>query len=484
MHRTACRVLAQFLAAALWLTAAEFHVSPAGTPGGDGSAARPWDLATALSGAGPVRPGDTLWLRGGTYRGGFESRLNGTAERRVTVRQYPGERAILDADGAKTAAIQVFGQWTTFRDFEITDSNPDRTRERPHGLFVRGPHTNVLNLVIHDCGVGIGFWSDCTGPAEIYGCIIYNNGWQGPGNDRGHGHAIYTQNQEGTKRLVDNVMFNQFGFGIHAYGSSRAFLRGFHIEGNAAFNNGALTRDRVMSNNILVGGGSPAERITVIGNFTYTDKPSVSFRLGYGARNKDLVARDNYIVGSSFVQLWENIVFTGNTLISPSWLLRLQVPEDGSPAGYAWDKNTALAAGDAPFQLVRGADTTGLGVSEWVGKTGLDANSSIRSQGPSGVKVVVRPNQHEKGRAHIIVYNWDRKDSVPVDAGGLMKRGAAYELRDAQDYLGAPVLAGVYDGKPLRVPMSVREPAPPVGATGSKPLTTSPVFGVFVLRSK
>ena len=43
-----------------------YYASPAGTPGNDGSRARPWDLATALGGArGMVQPGDTIWLRGG-----------------------------------------------------------------------------------------------------------------------------------------------------------------------------------------------------------------------------------------------------------------------------------------------------------------------------------------------------------------------------------------------------------------------------------
>ena len=35
--------------------------------------------------------------------------------------------------------------------------------------------------------------------------------------------------------------------------------------------------------------------------------------------------------------------------------------------------------------------------------------------GQPPTKVVVRPNPHEAGRAHVIVYNWDRRQSVPAD---------------------------------------------------------------------
>ena len=70
-----------------------YYVSPTGSASGDGSASRPWDLATALAHPSKVVAGDTIWLRGGSYRGALTSRLTGTASRPIVVRQYPGERA-------------------------------------------------------------------------------------------------------------------------------------------------------------------------------------------------------------------------------------------------------------------------------------------------------------------------------------------------------------------------------------------------------
>src|SRR2546421_3291182 len=77
------------------------YVAPSGSSAGDGTMGRPWDLATALAGGGGrVAPGDTIWLRGGTYRGALVSSVHGAPGAPVVVRQYRGERAVIDAAGA------------------------------------------------------------------------------------------------------------------------------------------------------------------------------------------------------------------------------------------------------------------------------------------------------------------------------------------------------------------------------------------------
>src|SRR5512132_2896252 len=103
---------------------AEFFVTPNASPGGAGSIKRPWSLAEALSNPSNVKPGDTIWLRGGTYRGIFNSYLNGTAAAPIIVRQYPGERATVDGGTANTAAlVTVWGSYTWFWGFELTSSS-------------------------------------------------------------------------------------------------------------------------------------------------------------------------------------------------------------------------------------------------------------------------------------------------------------------------------------------------------------------------
>ena len=110
---------------------------------------QPWDLRTALTGAGGrVQPGDTVWVRGGTYRGSFESRLRGAMDAPVVVRNYHGERAIIDHAGSTTSALYVTGDKTVlenvrlhgFQDTLFADTASDSKASRVYvrNSFVEG----------------------------------------------------------------------------------------------------------------------------------------------------------------------------------------------------------------------------------------------------------------------------------------------------------------------------------------------------------
>src|SRR5262249_29290487 len=71
----------------------DLYVATNGSPAGDGTPARPYDLTTALSGAAG-NPGDVFWLRGGTYAlGHLDTKIQGAPGLPITFRPLPGERA-------------------------------------------------------------------------------------------------------------------------------------------------------------------------------------------------------------------------------------------------------------------------------------------------------------------------------------------------------------------------------------------------------
>src|SRR5436305_15174765 len=107
------------LSASLPAAATDFFVSTSGSPSGDGSLGKPWDLATALAGPASVLPGDTIWLRGGTYRGAFTSKLAGTATAPITVRQFRNERATIDGGANGPVILSIEGQYAWFWGFEV-----------------------------------------------------------------------------------------------------------------------------------------------------------------------------------------------------------------------------------------------------------------------------------------------------------------------------------------------------------------------------
>lgn len=418
-------------------TVSGFFISPNGSSTGDGSADNPWDLQTALSHPGAVKPGDTLWLLGGTYRGGFVSTLTGTADHPIIVRAYPGEHVVIDIrDSSNAPRFVIDGSHTHFIGLEITstDSKP-RVSSQPGssssetdrgGISIVGSHIKLINAVVHDLREGPGFWSSGEG-GEIYGSIIYNNGWVGP--DRAHGHGIYTQNHEGTKLIVDNIIFNQFKNGIQAYGSGD--IKGYYIEGNVVFNNNGI--------DIIVGTQKTVQDVVVTENYTYEDDGSGSIWLGYqwGLENKKLTVSENYFATPvRFYQTWDPISAHDNI----------------------------VALGDV------------------TGTYPADGFSIIKS--PHGVNVFVRPNQYEDGRANIVVYNWDKKPSVDVDLSSVLTVGTSYEVHHVYELYGAPVAAGVYDGSAVKVPM-VNTSAPQLfgGGFGPGPQSVGPEFGAFVVTS-
>ncbi|HTL94990.1 MAG TPA: Ig-like domain-containing protein, partial [Gemmatimonadaceae bacterium] len=216
-------------------THAGWYVTPNGSSGGSGSATSPWDLTTALAGAGGrVHPGDTIWLRAGTYGSGeghsdYHATLLGTSSAPIVVRAYPGERATINGD------ISVNGGYTWYWGFELTNTNT--SAQNVQGINSACPGCRYINLIVHDhSGDGFGLWSE--GPDQVaYGNIIYNNGFHGS-TSTSYGHGIYAQNQSGTKLLKNNILFDQFGYGIHVYGSGNAYLNNFTVDGNVSFNSG------------------------------------------------------------------------------------------------------------------------------------------------------------------------------------------------------------------------------------------------------
>ncbi len=481
----------------------EFYVAPSGKPDGAGTIADPWDLATALSGKTAVAPGDTIWLRGGTYgRGGatvFVSNLTGVRGRPIFVRQYPGERATVDG------GIHAAGAHTWFWGFEITNSSPERSGpggSRPTGLNLHGRTGGhkAINLIIHDTGhPGIGFWNQAEG-GEIYGCIVWGNGVLDtstppgtPANPWRRGSGVYAQNNSGTVLIHDSIWFRNFTTGVNAYGEGGE-VKGFSVEGNASFANA----DADLWFATIPGGGrpNPIARLRVVQNYTY-QRPAgkQALQCGYKGDHGDAVVLDNYLVaghngttGVLFMRSFQNQTVSGNTIVARGVLADNQVGQLAQTS--TWDRN-AYHGGDGtpgrPFHF----NNTQTGSDEiftfagWRAATGFDQNSTFSSAYPRDTRVFVRPNKYEPGRAHIVIYNWTRQPSVAVDLSKVMPAGTNFEIRDAQNYFGRPVLTGRYDGQPVSIPMNLTEVAPLAGkVTGIDLQHTAPEFGVFVLQAE
>ena len=323
MRNIASSLAALAIALAAPLLAADFYASPNGSSGADGSLSRPWDLATALAGRAGVRPGDTIWLRGGRYTfplgGDIRCGLRGTASAPITVAQYPGERATLDVKGAArglffTNSPNPAGPaYVHFKDFEVTNSETKRVPRMSVGIWTRiSDHLKFINLIIHDTGEGFYLSPDATN-TEVYGCVVYYNGVLD-----GLEHGIYIQNVSGYKKAIDNIVFNNAGFGIHAYPHKEdAALRDVSLIGNIAFNNGLFGSSKPHPD-ILLGGQAIAISPVIDANATYKSAPPGNFSnqlIGYGSAGcSNPTVTNNYFVGMTvFSNCTSGLVMNGNT---------------------------------------------------------------------------------------------------------------------------------------------------------------------------
>ncbi len=427
-----------------------FFVSPNGSSKGDGSINNPWDLQTALNHPGSVRAGDTIWLREGIYVGQFISKLKGEPNKPIIVRQYPGEVVKLTSTGL-ILDIQD-SRDVDFWGFEIASNNnprdPETRPEWAYGIRVNqgtsSDHIRFINMIIHDMpSQGFGWWIANT-DSDIYGSLIYYNGV----TELDHG--IYTTNQNGSKLMQDNFIFDNASHGVHAYSTKLNYLNNFWVEGNTVFNNGSIgyntSKDdySIYKRNILVGGSIRTYNPVIKNNYTYyPGENGQSLNIGYLGGSSNAVISGNYLIGGE-VQLgggYDNVTMQGNIIYASSIL--------------------GFSSTDFP-------------------------NNTFYSNKPNGIKIFVNPNKFEENRANITIYNWDHKDNIEISASQLtgikIRSGQMYELHNVQDYFN-DIIVGIYDGSSINVPMTGHSVAQPLGLN-FKPDSTFPEFGGFVLIVK
>jgi len=400
----AMMLLFALMALAAASMAAEYYVAPDGKPDAPGTKDVPWDIVSALGGRREIKPGDTIWIRGGTYKhpdrtsgsSGFAVKLAGEPDKPIHVRACAGERVTIDGGLSVGAPTNYLWMW----DLEVMVSEnlaPGASRvakesgshpkdlNRPWGSvnILAGKGCKYINLVVHDNSQGIGFWRGAE-DSELHGCIIYDNGWIGP--DRWHGPGIYTQNQTGEKWITDNILFGNYSTTVQAYGSANAYVDHFRFEGNIAFG----PRKEGGRARFLVGGGRPSRDIVVRNNLLF----EVPLQLGYGAENEDCIVEGNIIVRA------------------------------------------------------------GLAINKF--KTVVNRDNFIWKEGdprPAQAHVFLRPNKYDKNRANLAIINWQKTPTVEVDLSTFLRPGDKFRIQRVQDFFGKPALTGVWAGKPVAVPI-------------------------------
>lgn len=456
------------------LIATSYYVSDGAKITGDGSFSNPWTLQKAFDHPAALKPGDTVWIRGGIYTNtydaqtSFNCKTNGTLNAPIIFRNYKDERVLID--GAKSYTIYAgLGNcsFTWFWGLEVINSSPtDRNHDILGGITCTAENIKFINMIVHDTGSGIDAWKTAKN-TEIYGCLIYHigNNLLNDNNWEGHGHGMYLQNDTfGTKLIHNNIVFSTFGNGIKIWQTTTtAPIGNFDIRNNILFNGGSASENlggvgnNSRTHNFFVlsnGPNNPLVNTVIKHNYTFAGlnipRPPVNaFGLNYGVKN--------LILDSNYLSCQTRLGFNNTPIFNASI------------------KGNHFIGGIPPVY----------GYYLWgFGQTDYPENLYIPEIPSSGLEYFILPNKYEPGRSHLVIYNWDSLETVQINCiqSGL-KPGESYELVNVMDY-HADVINGQFpiDGI-LSIPMTQHSFAKPIGSM-QQVASQFPTFGVFLIRKK
>lgn len=182
--------------------AAEFFVAPDGDDAAAGTRAAPF--ATIQRAQEAVAPGDTVWIRGGTYRMPATQIArtvrpyacvtyldkSGEPDRPIRYWAAPGEVPVFDFSavkppGQRVTAFRIQGSWLHLRGFEVTGVQVTITgHTQSIGFDNQGSHNVYERLTVRD-GMAIGFWVGNGAHTLVLNCDAYRNHDPVSGNKRG-----------------------------------------------------------------------------------------------------------------------------------------------------------------------------------------------------------------------------------------------------------------------------------------------------------
>jgi len=559
------------------------------------SYATAWNLQTALNST-LVMPGDIIWLHGNngsitTYKGHFTSSISGSSTNFIKVASYPGEWAVIDGniyaapttpdpavptsgpgagimadeeveydevasnkmegysddDEELTPVLQIFGGFVQYENFEVTylgnysryknDAIPGNGFRGTTGIAhlpanTLKPTVKLVNLVVRNLpGVGIGSWKEAA-DSEIYGCIIYNNGYvwsrssvvtNGRYRIFGKGPGIYTQNRSDLSRKIkNNLVLNNYDSGLFVWSASTApgfdYVKNYDITENVFVNNGNPAR-AIYSDffggyvdskpNVVIDSDSGNSfnhptNIEVHDNIFYLN--TLNFVAGIRAdRGKNVNITNNYTFkgtkGMSFDGRNEDLTYTNNFYwgkfmqfsISPSSYLSQNWHVDHNEyyewnyrAGYMYHVQlnypTSAAESKIDFNTFK---TTYPPAETSSTMTLIYGNNGLLTGGTFTNKTFIRQNEYNPNVFYVTVFNsrGNAVSSVNVDFSAYgIPATKSVRIKDAQNY-ATPASYQTFNGTSVTLNYTNTTPEDPTGYF-STPLfsrTRQKDFSVYVI---
>ncbi|MDN3203622.1 T9SS type A sorting domain-containing protein [Algoriphagus sediminis] len=481
-------------------------VAPNGDPSNSGTLESPWSLAHGLSISSGISAGDSLILLDGTYEGNYVSEISGSQGNPIIVlAQNPG-KAIFDVGKNRTAetALTINGSYTWFVGLHVTssstikksdESNGNATIPYESGIAVFGDFNKLINCWVYDVvGGGLELWR--TGlNLEVYGCVIFNNGYQGQFRGTGHGMYIQHDDVDRPKIIQNNFVFQNASQGINIF-TTNPPNAGVNVTGNVSFNTG-VTVDFVPAlfrppHNFSIGSQNNISlEMRVSDNIFYSDlqggrlQPNGVSNVTLGRTffpNSDFRFTGNVLYGGrNQIELLPltRLRLTGNTLYNTHGaFVNFLDDDDKSFPSATWDQNkyVNIIGEDSAFD-----DLTFQG---WKDEYGFDSGSTLLNSPDKSTEVLVTKNAYDPSLYYVTILNLEGLDEVAIDFSGEgIIEGQRYLIRDVQNPFDEDqAVSGEYGGGSITFPMTWNESLQPKGNIPHQVVHSDKTFGTFILE--
>lgn len=471
-----------------------------------GTEESPWSLAHGLSVDSGINPGDSLILLNGTYEGNYVSEISGTQGNPIFIlAQNPGQ-AIFDVGKNRTAetALTINGSHTWFVGIHVTSSSTVKKSDESNGnasipyesgIAVFGDFNKLINCWVYDVvGGGLELWR--TGlNLEVYGCVIFNNGFQGPFRGTGHGMYIQHDDPDRPKVIQNNFVFQNASQGINIF-TTNPPNAGVRVVENVSFNTGVTVdfADALFRPPHTLSIGSQNNlslEMRVSDNIFYTD-------LQGGRLQKNGVS--NVTLGRTFFpnsdfRFTGNVLYGGRNQIELLPITRLRLTsntfyntdgafvnfldeDDKSFPSTTWDQNSYInIIGEAS-----GFDD--LTFDQWKDEYGFDGASTLLEVPEKANEILVVKNEYDPRIYYVTILNLEGSDEVSVDFSdeGIIE-GQGYLIKDVQNpFDEEQTISGEYGGGAISFPMTWTESLQPKGNIPYQVVHTDNTLGTFILE--
>ena len=260
-----------------------YYVATAGSDSNPGTEEEPFQ--TLGRGVRDLRPGDTLYVKNGTYTGGLEFIPSGTSwDDPVTVAASPGHSPVLVSPEQHSAALYLAtSRYVVIDGFIMDGTNTDHGIKITWGFGGTADHIRIQNSEIAYAGEGI-FVTEGSDGNEFINLQVHDNG------TTDFDHGIYIRSSDNI--VKDCSIHDNAGWGVHVYSGSGTGADNNIIRNNEIYDNG---RSGSRGPGIILssGSGNQAYQNDIWGNIggirienasdTYLDNNTV-----YGNRDFDI----------------------------------------------------------------------------------------------------------------------------------------------------------------------------------------------------